>query len=372
VTDALRRDLENTPVPDAHAAQQRAWSTVRAAAPPAADAQQHPSKRRGVIVAVAALATVGTVAAAAASGAPVADWVKRHIDPTPRTTQPPTVVPAPRLPTPGRLLVRAPNGGLVLINADGTRRRLGLYTGASWSPRGLYTVAWRANQLSAIAPDGSVRWQHTTPGRVRAARWSPDGYRIAYLTEANQLRVIAGDGTKDHSLAEAGQATPAWRPDKPHTIAFLTRRGRIRIQDVDTGARTPIPARPAAATRTIAWSTGGRLLTTTSPHQLQTHNLRTGEHTRIRRRTPARYVDATYAPGHPTLARITTTGKQSTVTAANQHFTTQGRIASATWSPDGRWLLLNATDADQLIAIRVVGKPRVQSYPGANVQDWSG
>lgn len=372
MTDTLHRELESAPVPDAHAAQQRAWSTVRAATP-LADARKRTSRRRGVIVAVAALATVGTVAAAVASGAPVVEWVKQRMDPAPTKPQP-TVGPARRLPAPGRLLVRPRNGGLVLINADGTRRRLGIYAGASWSPRRLYIVVWRANQLSAITPDGSVRWQHTTPGRVRAARWSPDGYRIAYTTRNGQLRVIAGDGTGDRRLLSTpvGAAVPAWRPTEAHTLAYLSQPGRLIVQNVDTGAHRQLGHRITPAVRTMSWSSGGRLLSTTSPHQLRTYNLRTGGRAHSRARPRSRYVDATFAPGHPTLARITTTGKRSTLTAANQRFTTQGRIASATWSPNGRWLLLNATDAEQLIAIRIVGTPRVQSYPGANVQDWSG
>src|SRR5205814_5470534 len=99
------------------------------------------------------------------------------------------------LPSAGRLLVDS-TAGPWIVGADGSKRLLGRYTAASWSPHGLFEVAVRGHELAALDPKGTVRWSLERAGLVHDARWSPDGYRIAYLA-GSTLRVVAGDGSGD-------------------------------------------------------------------------------------------------------------------------------------------------------------------------------
>ena len=122
------------------------------------------------------------------------------------------------------------------MRGDGTRLRLGPWTAATWSPRGLYVAAWRGRELSAVAPNGRVAWTIAARGPVRDATWSPDGYRIAYRRD-DALAVVAGDGTGARVLAQPVRAVaPAWRPGAPHTLAWVGASGRVEVRDVDTGA----------------------------------------------------------------------------------------------------------------------------------------
>src|SRR5439155_24133595 len=62
------------------------------------------------------------------------------------------------LPAPGRLLVSGP-GGTLIVNQDGSRRRLGSYRDAAWSPHGLFVAATKPSELVALDPKGNVRWK---------------------------------------------------------------------------------------------------------------------------------------------------------------------------------------------------------------------
>jgi hypothetical protein len=315
-------------------------------------------------------------------GAAVGEWVRDRVDPPARKVQP-AATPANRLPAPGRLLVRD-TGGIAVVARDGSRTRLGRYDGATWSPHGRFVAAWRGNRLTALAPDGEVRWQIEAPARIRAARWSPGlGYRIAYLTDGNRLRVVAGDGTGDRAVAAAAPTIPAWRPGSDRELAFVTPAGRLEIRDVDSGVLLARPHGAAAAgkrtqprsavprgTRALSWSAGGRLLAAAGRREIRVFDLRRDRLTTMPSRPRERFIAAAFAPAeHPTLARVSRAAGRSAVTAGRELFATRGRIAAAAWSPDGRWLMLE-TPA-QLVAVRVVGSPRVLSFPGGRLEGWS-
>ena len=151
----------------------------------------------------------------------------------------------------GRMLVSSSQGTWI-VRGDGTRLRLGPWTGATWSPRGLYVAAWRGRELSAVAPNGRVAWTIAARGPVRDAAWSPDGYRIAYRRD-DALAVVAGDGTGARVLAQPVRAVaPAWRPGAPHTLAWVGASGRVEVRDVDTGALVVALAARASA-RCARW-----------------------------------------------------------------------------------------------------------------------
>ena len=99
----------------------------------------------------------------------VADWVRDLV-----RAERPTAGRAPALtalPSPGRLLVAGP-GGVWVVQSCGGARRLGAYEDATWSPRGLFAGATRGRSLSAVEPDGTVRWT-----LARRRRPSPRGRR---------------------------------------------------------------------------------------------------------------------------------------------------------------------------------------------------
>ena len=138
------------------------------------------------------------------------------------------------LPPPGRLLVvSAEGGGLWLVREDGSKRRLGDYDDGSWSPRGLFVVATRRNELRALEPDGEVRWGAgrrsevrllATPtakpvtlfpaaGALGGLTWSPDGrWLLVQWPDADQW-VFIRPGPPRRLRAVAGMAAQFPRPD---------------------------------------------------------------------------------------------------------------------------------------------------------------
>jgi len=363
--DDLRRRLERAPLPDAADAERRAWAVVGSASPVA-----RPGRRRRRAPIAALVVAVGAAVAFTPPGAAVGEWVRDRVDPPKRAAQPPATR-ASRLPAGGRLLVHDARG-IAVVAQDGKRTRLGPYDGATWSPHGRYVAAWRGTRLTALTPEGEIHWQIDAPARIRVARWSLDrGYRIAYVTDGDRLRVVAGDGTGDRPLAAtAGAAVPAWRPGGDHALAFVTPAGRLEIRDVDTGARIGRPRGGLPrATRTLSWSAGAGLLAAAGPRAIRVFDLRRGGATRIATRAQERFTAAMFSPVDPTLARISRLGERSTVHAGRELFATRGRIRAAAWSPDARWLMLETPG--QLVAVRVVGAPRVLTLPGARLDGWS-
>jgi hypothetical protein len=387
VSADLRSRLHDAPVPGAEDARRRAWGTIRSAktsAPPALAADATGRRRhgraqwRGVAArrrAVAALlAAAGVALAASPPGAAVGEWVRARVDP-PATVAPPAT-PAIRLPAPGRLLV-GDALGITVVGHGGDRVRLGRYAGATWSPNGWFAAAWRGNRLSALTPGGAARWTITAPSRIVTARWSPDpGYRVAYATAAGWLHVVNGDGTGDRLIARAAaRPAPAWRPGSGRTeLAYVTPAGRLVLQDTDHGAPRGLPRRALPRQlHTLTWSPDGRRLIAAGARETRTLDLRRPAAVTRRPAPPrTRVTAAAYAPTRPLLARATRARQRANVLIGRDEvYATRGRIAGLAWSPDGRWLMLDTPDAGQLVAIRVVGRPRVLGFPGGRLHGWS-
>jgi hypothetical protein len=377
VSEDLQRRLARAPVPDAADAAARARAVVLAAGS-ARGADARPprgARRRRPLIAAALLGTA--LAAAGPPGAAVGEWVQRQIAPPPPPPAP-EVVPARRLPAEGRLLLHDA-GGLRVVGPRGEPARLGRYDGAAWSPRGLFVVAWRGHRLAALAPDGAVRWSISAPARIRVARWSPDGYRIAFITADGVLRIVAGDGSGAHPLASARAVVPAWQPGKPHTLAYVGLRRRVVVRDAD-GGEPFIRGRAPAGTSALSWSGGGRRLAVIAPRGIRILGF---EHQPVLRPprgarfTAAAYPPATAAPGGRVtrtarrLARVTRARGRSTFRVGGRVVSIRSRIPALAWSGDGRWLLLDARDASRVLAVRARGPLRVVSRPGGRLEGWA-
>ena len=350
-TPPLRDALERAAMPDPSGAQGRAWALL-------ADAhrQRHRAarrSRRGRVLALA-LACV-LVAAAVAVAAEPPRWVRHalgdSIPSAPRARSSLGSLPA------GRLLVSSARGTWI-VRGDGTRLRLGPWTAATWSPRGLYVAAWRGRELSAVAPNGRVAWTIAARGTVRDAAWSPDGYRIAYR-RGPVLAVVAGDGTGARVLAEAVRAVaPAWRPGAPHTLAWVGTSGRVEVRDVDTGALVWRSSASVGAMTALAWSADGHRLLARGARRVVVFDVTGKRSWRVRLPHGARVGAAAWAPRGNRIALALRDGTATSVYVTpaplvprRPVFTTTGTLRSLAWSPDGRRLLVRWADADQWLLL---------------------
>ena len=124
--------------------------------------------------------------------------------------------------------------------------RLQIASDAQISPDGsrvAFTITWsdveKDDMRSAIwvvaAGGGEPRRFTWGPRRDSAARWSPDGSQIAFLSERGEqddppqiyvMPALGGEARRVTSLAE-GAGAPVWSPDSRH-IAFVARVGDER------------------------------------------------------------------------------------------------------------------------------------------------
>lgn len=355
-----REALRRAPVPDEDGAEERARRVVRAAFDADRPAGAGGPTRRLSIRPLIALAVVAlaVVAALTPPGEAVGDWIADGL----QTQSAPSSPALTSLPTAGRLLVTSGEGPWV-VRRDGSRRRLGDYAEAGWSPNGLFVVASRARQLTALEPDGSVRWTLARSGPVGDAVWSPDGFRIAYRS-GSSLRVVAGDGTGDVRLATADPVRPAWRPGAEHVLAYVNRLGTVVVRQTDTRRRlwrARMPSRPTQ----LLWSRDGSRLVVISRTGVEVFDgSRPGAALGV---LPpgARATAAAINPVTGDLALVRHrpgAGRSDVVTVAldgegdrpraHRLFAGGGRFSDLAWSPDGRWLLVAWRDADQWLFIR--------------------
>jgi hypothetical protein len=353
----VRRDLERLEIPGEHGARERAWVVVAAAF---AERAPSPRRRSWKPVAAIALALVGLAGLLSPPGMAVLDELRDAV--TVEAKREPLVT----LPADGRLLVAA-QGGTWIVQRDGSRRRLGSYTSATWSPRGLFVAVTARSGLSALDPQGRVRWTLTRRNPIWP-RWAPSGFRIAYYSAAH-LRVVRGDGTDDRLVARnAVPNPPAWEPAvNVHVLAYSDRGGRIHVVDVDTGLERWRSARGDPAYQ-LAWSFDGtRLLA------LGAGSLRVFQGNGVLLRTipigsgPAAVA---FKPNSRTFAlaqRLDASRSEVVLLPAARRggalaqsiFRGVGAFGQLAWSPNGRWLLVPWPSADQLVFVRLGRPPRV-------------
>ncbi|HWJ32357.1 MAG TPA: hypothetical protein VNR59_08460 [Gaiellaceae bacterium] len=254
-----------------------------------------------------------------------------------------------------RLLVNSAEGAWV-VQSDGSKRLLAGYRDASWSPHGLYLAAVHGNELRALEPNGDVHWSIARSGEVGNPRWSFDGYRVAYFV-GRSLRVVNGDGTADRLFARNVQPGPAaWQPGT-HALAYVNRNGDIQVANVDRRNRFAT-IRARSTPFQLIWTADSRRFVAVEPHELEVFWQRGPRIGGIHLGT-SRAMAAAVSPDGKRYAFVETRAGRSTVHLTGilggptlRVFTGAGTFAGVTWSPDGRWLLLDWPTPDQWLFIR--------------------
>jgi hypothetical protein len=202
--------------------EERGWTVVRATVPTGASG----AARRGVrawrpVLTAGTLVAVVLGVAFTPPGEAVADLLRRAISEPSAAPPPLSPVRGAKLPGGGgALLASGRNGPVVVRNVAATDRLLGAVDEAAWSPRGRFVVAVRGPEVIAVDRSGRRRWSVVAPGPARHPRWSPDGFRVAYVA-ARRLRVVAGDGC----VSSRGTAPATGRS---HASARPSRRPGVR------------------------------------------------------------------------------------------------------------------------------------------------
>ena len=350
----VRSALLSAPVPDELEAQRRAWAVVRAA-----HAEREPVRRPRRLRPLIALAVLAALVAAALSppGRAVGDWIRDRVAGEEQTE--PALF---RLPAAGQLLVVSERGPW-LVRADGSKRLLGAYEDASFSPSARFVVATRGRRLVALEPDGDPRWSVTKPLPVADARWAPSpGFRVAYRA-GETLRVVAGDGTGDRLLVEGvAPVAPAWQPLEDRTVlAYADTAGRVHVVEADGEELWSVD--PGAAPAKLVWSPDGRVLLVVT-NGLRHPLYRQGGRPAGAITTPRAHavLDAEFAPGTRRVAYSafdSESGRGIVVLGNERLQRVEGRISDLAFSPDGRWLLAGWPEADQLLFLRLPGVGRI-------------
>ncbi len=353
----MKREFEHIDVPGEHEARQRAWAVVDAAF-----TAREPTPRPSHWPRVAAVAVAASAILAATLSAPgraVLDEIREVVGV--ERAQPALF----SLPAPGRLLVSS-DAGVWIVQQDGSKRLLGDYREASWSPFGRFVIAAGDNELAALEPDGDVRWTLSRPG-VRSPRWAgtETDTRIAYVDRTG-VRIVAGDGTKDRLVVPTAPGPLAWKPGGGFALAIVLRSGHVALVEADSG-RVIWRIRPPGEVSDLEWTSDGRQLAArlrrsptddvviyrqdgmpftgirVAAGSVSAVAARPGSHGR---------AVAIRSSGH---ARLSLTDTRGTLLAG------PGRFEDALWSPDGRWLLVTWPVAGQWVFIRAADNRRIRA-----------
>jgi hypothetical protein len=362
----VRDELERVEIRAEEDARERAWSVVREAF-----GEREPAPRPSHWPRVAAVAVALAALAAAAFSPPgqaVLDEIREVVGV--ERAQPALF----SLPATGSLLVVS-DAGLWVVHEDGSKRLLGDYREAGWSPFGRFVVAARANELAALEPDGKERWTLARPG-VRSPRWTgtETDTRIAYVDRGG-LRVVAGDGTGDRLLVpfRRFRGAIAWRPGAGFVLAIASAR-ELRVVDVSTGRTLWRRAtRPVESPTRLEWSSAGTRLFLLSTHLLRVYDARGRLVARTESAPGASTLAAAFRPGGSEVALVRVRGEESTVfgsTGSRFHgFNGTGVLTSVAWSPNGRWYLVTWITADQWVFVRAgPGVRRIRAVSNVSEQ----
>lgn len=139
---------------------------------------------------------------------------------------------------------------------------------ATLSPGGeRVVVAARGELFSVPAEHGSTRNLTRTPGiREMSPAWSPDGARVAFLSDRSgeyEIYLRSADGSgEERRLTKDGSSwryPPVWSPDS-RRLAYADRNRRLAILDVEDGRETEVDRGEQGDLTTFTWSPDSRWL----------------------------------------------------------------------------------------------------------------
>jgi hypothetical protein len=369
VSERLPDLLRRAAIPMRDGAEAEAFRIVRAAF---AEQEQLPRRRRAsrrVVLLLVVVALVALVAAALSPpGMAVLDSIRDAVGRDRVEQSQPRLL---KLPGGGRLLVDS-DAGPWIVQADGSKRLLGEYDSASWSPHGLFVATTQRSELRAVTPQGVVRWTLPLRAVVRNPRWSPSGFRVAYFA-GPELHVVVGNGTRDEVVGRGDPSVaPAWKPGAAHILAFAQARGVVRILDLDTGEASTRYL-PGPKPIQLAWSADGDELIALDRGGIRTYALDVVVGHPLRDRVAVAFAPApagkqivlvTRVPGED-RSELLLMGRNGRV---RQIFAGAGTFSGVAWSPDGAWLLLAWESADQWLFIRSAGVREIRAVSNISEQ----
>ena len=354
----MKRELERIEIPGEHEARERTWQLVSVAFGERTPAARRPARRLAPALAVVVLGAI-VAAAFSSPGRAVFHAIRKTVGV--EKARPALF----SLPTGGRLLVTS-TAGVWVVEADGSKRLLGRYDEASWSPHGRLrrrdtakcpvradpvrggAVVARPTRCAFPTLDGNGhghtdrlpddqpaprrrRRRQRRRRRRRHRRWplrcSPSRAGLATRHEARarirqheRPRICGSTSTPGRTSGPSGPFAPHPSPGHADSSGRVTVRGCC--SSPPTRSRSSAPA--AAA-----------------PLDIRSE----------------RVVAAAFRPGTHDVAVVRRPGEVSQVLlGAKILFSTAGELRGLTWSPDGRWLLVGLPEADQWVFVRADGR----------------
>lgn len=167
----------------------------------------------------------------------------------------------------------------ISVPDDGLARRPSRVSAASnveaynLSPKGERALfCARGDIFTAPIEKGPTRnLTHSSGAHDKWPSWSPDGSRIAFISDMSgedELYVIAQDGSKPAERITTGGAAfryqPEWSPDGKF-IAFSDKDGKIYVVTMSDRKLTQIADAPRGLVRDYAWSPKGNYLAFSMP-----------------------------------------------------------------------------------------------------------
>jgi dipeptidyl aminopeptidase/acylaminoacyl peptidase len=374
--DRLRELLRADPSAAEREGEERGWAVVKAAYAERTPGRQ-PRSQRSLILALAGAALLVALLMSPA-GAQVREWIEDVVQPGEEHAASSLTA----LPAPGRLLVTSEHGPWI-VNEDGSKRALGPYNEASWSPNGRFVAVSRDHELVAVVADAesvgepvkTIRWSYTAPSPVHDIAWSPSGVRVAFRA-GDELSLIGGDASDPHVLVpDVAPVAPAWKPlsaaerrtvdpatgatsEARNVLAYVGADQAVRVIDVNSGRELWHSAPFNGGVHALAWSPSGRSLLALGTGFYSLY----GRDGRVQLKGGV--TGATAAAFSPTGDEIaflgateTGTGTRSVVSLIDPEgeardrrlYARPGRFSDLTWSPDGSTLLVSWPAPDQWV-----------------------